>query len=108
MHAQVQLIADKHGNVCSLYSRDCSVQRRHQKIVEEGPVSAVRFLKFTSRRELTNNLIGSVPCCRSHATRRPWSRAPHARLCSALSFSKFDCADDTVPQQADKRSAEVY
>lgn len=40
-HLEVQLICDEYGGVASVFSRDCSVQRRHQKIVEEGPVSKV-------------------------------------------------------------------
>lgn len=40
-HLEVQLICDEYGGVASIFSRDCSVQRRHQKIVEEGPVSKV-------------------------------------------------------------------
>jgi acetyl-CoA carboxylase biotin carboxylase subunit len=40
-HVEIQVFADAHGNVVHLFERECSIQRRHQKIVEESPSTAI-------------------------------------------------------------------
>lgn len=47
-HLEVQILADQYGNIITLFGRDCSVQRRHQKIIEEAPVTIAKPDTFSA------------------------------------------------------------
>lgn len=62
-HLEVQLLADQYGNNISLFGRDCSVQRRHQKIIEEAPVTIAKPATFHAMEKAAvrlGKLVGYV------------------------------------------------
>ncbi|MBT5540699.1 MAG: acetyl-CoA carboxylase biotin carboxylase subunit, partial [Alphaproteobacteria bacterium] len=56
-HIEVQIIADSHGNVVHLGERDCSLQRRHQKVLEEAPSPVISSQQREELGELVTNAI---------------------------------------------------
>ena len=59
-HIEIQVFADTHGNCISLGERDCSVQRRHQKVIEEAPSPAVNE---TLRRKMGEAAVRAAKAC---------------------------------------------
>src|SRR5690606_15484367 len=59
-HVEVQILADQHGNVVHLFERECSIQRRHQKVIEEAPSPA---LDNSLRAEICQAAVTAAQSC---------------------------------------------
>jgi acetyl-CoA carboxylase biotin carboxylase subunit len=59
-HIEVQIFGDKQGNYAHLFERECSMQRRHQKIIEEAPSS---FVDEATRQKITSAAIDAARAC---------------------------------------------
>lgn len=59
-HIEIQIIGDNHGNIVHLFERDCSVQRRHQKVVEEAPSSV---LSPELRKKMGQSAVDAARSC---------------------------------------------
>ncbi len=63
-HIEVQIIADHHGNYRHLFERECSLQRRHQKIIEEAPSPSINE---NDRNKITEIAINAAKACNYHS-----------------------------------------
>ncbi len=59
-HVEVQILGDEHGNMLHLYERECSIQRRHQKLVEESPCP---IMTEDLRERMTTSAIAAAKAC---------------------------------------------
>lgn len=59
-HVEFQILADEHGNVVHLFDRECSIQRRHQKVIEEAPCT---ILTDELRAEMAEAAVSAAKAC---------------------------------------------
>ena len=59
-HIEIQILADSHGNVVTLGERDCSIQRKHQKLIEESPSELLTNEKRVEISELCKKAVSSL------------------------------------------------
>jgi acetyl-CoA carboxylase biotin carboxylase subunit len=100
-HIELQMVADEHGNIIHLGERECSVQRRHQKMIEEAPSPAVSpelrremgEVALRAMRDIGYNNVGTIEflldekgsfcASRSSSQTATCSSAPRSRSCRA-------------------------
>jgi propionyl-CoA carboxylase alpha chain len=59
-HVEFQIMADEHGNVLHIFDRECSIQRRHQKVIEEAPCA---ILTDELRAEMADAAVSAAKAC---------------------------------------------
>ncbi len=87
-HIEVQVVADQHGNVFHLYERECTLQRRNQKIIEEAPSPTINddlrneicFTAVRLMREIGYTTAGTVEFIFDSATRKFYFLEVNTRL----------------------------
>ncbi|WP_297723567.1 acetyl/propionyl/methylcrotonyl-CoA carboxylase subunit alpha [Limnohabitans sp. Rim8] len=63
-HIEIQVLGDSHGNVIYLHERECSIQRRHQKVIEEAPSA---FISDTTRKAMGEQAVRLAKAVKYHS-----------------------------------------